>query len=57
VVSEKTWTNLSTAQKIDTLHEEIKNTQSNTRLLKKIVTGVVSRMNEIRRYLGMQSAA
>ena len=57
MVSQKKWDHLSTEQKVDVLHDEIKHTESNTRSLKKIVTGITSRMNEIRRYLGMRSAA
>jgi hypothetical protein len=53
-VSQKRWTSLSTNEKIETLHAEIKTTKSDSRSLKKIVVGLVARVNDIRRYLGMK---
>jgi hypothetical protein len=54
VVSQKKWTSLSANEKLDTLHAEIKTTNANTRSLKKIVTAVVARVNDMRRYMGMK---
>ena len=56
MASKKKWAALSTNEKIETLHEEIKSTESNTRSLKRLMTDLVSRVGEVRRYLGMHRA-
>ena len=53
VVSQRRWSNLSTDEKIEVLHEEVQTDQSNARSLKKVVNGLIERVGEIRRYLGM----
>ena len=56
MVSQKKWAALSRDEKIETLHEEIETTKSNTRSLKKVLTDVVAKVNDLRRYLGMKQA-
>jgi len=57
VVSQRRWSTLSPDEKIEVLHEEVQTSQSNTRSLRKVVNGLIERIGEIRRYLGMNHTA